>query len=1020
VKQLIRFVFVTTLTIGICQAESPRDGQERRPNIVFFMADDWSWPHAGILGDPVVKTPTFDRIAGQGVLFENAFVSTPSCTPSRLSILTGQHHWRLQEGDSLGGSLREEYDVYTEMLEKAGYRVGRFGKGVWPSKHAFRHRDSFGERFRSFDEFIEKRRSGEPFCYWHGGQDPHRPYKLQAGVKSGIKLENINVPGCLPDNETVRSDFADYLWEVQRFDREVGRIVERLEAIDELENTIIVASGDNGMPFPRCKATLYDQGTRVPLAIRWGDRVRGNRTISDFVSLCDLAPTFLEAVGLKPSDQMTGRSLMPILLSKDAGQIDPSRTFVLTGTERHVYSYPARALRTKDFLYIRNFDSENWTTGEVEGRNPQYDFAAEPWPTERGAFSFNIDPSPSKQFLRLHRHDTDTKPFADLAFSQRLHEELYDLAKDPDQLHNVAQNPDYAKDKSRLRKKLDAELIKSGDPRLAKSRPNVLFIAVDDLNDWIGCLGGHEQAKTPNIDRLAASGMLFTNAHCAAPACNPSRTAIMTGLSPHTSGLYANGQKMREILPDAELLPKYFSSHGYWSGGSGKILHYFIDAQSWDEYYPAKETEDPFPRTMYPEHRPVSLPRGGPWQYVETDWGPLDATDEEFGGDWLVSKWIGEQLQKKHSKPFFLACGIYRPHEPWFVPKRYFDLFPIEDIQLPRGYKEDDLDDLPPEGRRRGPNRYFAHIRKHKQWKQGIQGYLASIAFADAMVGRVIDALETGPNRDNTIVVLWGDHGWHLGEKQHWQKFTGWRVCTRIPLIVRVPADVPGLPHGTRATGTCTKPVNLLSLFPTLTELTGLPHKPDNDGPSIVPLLSDPQADWPHVSVTHLADPGSYGLSTEHWRYIHYANGDEELYDCQADPYEWTNLAGSADHAAKLEELRDLGPKTFASRVPPKDESLPKLEWHAAGRSPMLVSRPDGPTFDIIIVNQHKDQLNLYVMGSKGRRKSRGSIPAGWRIRRNTQPGSVWLITDMKDRPLGYFIVGDRSALGMIPSPSDR
>ncbi|MGY8672836.1 MAG: sulfatase-like hydrolase/transferase, partial [Verrucomicrobiia bacterium] len=255
--------------------------------------------------------------------------------------------------------------------------------------------------------------------------------------------------------------------------------------------------------------------------------------------------------------------------------------------------------------------------------------------------------------------------------------------------------------------------------------PNVLFIAMDDLNDWIGCLGGHPQTITPNLDRLAKSGVLFTNAHCPAPACNPSRTAIMTGLSPHTSGLYENGQKMREVLPKAELLPKYFSRHGYWSGGSGKMLHYFIDAHSWDEYYPAKESENPFPRTLYPDNRPVNLPRGGPWQYAETDWAALDATDEEFGGDWLVSKWVGEQLAKKHDQPFFLACGIYRPHEPWFVPKKYFEPFPLEDIQLPPGYKEDDLADLPPQGKRRGPNRYFAHIREHRQWKQAVQGYLA-------------------------------------------------------------------------------------------------------------------------------------------------------------------------------------------------------------------------------------------------------------------------------------------------------
>lgn len=440
-----------------------------KPNIVFCMADDWSWPHAGILGDPVVKTPNFDRVATDGVLFENAFVSTPSCTPSRLSILAGQHHWRLREGDSLGGSLREEYDVYTELLQAAGYRIGRFGKGVWPSKHTFRKRDSFGERFRSFDEFLEDRQLDEPFCYWHGGQDPHRPYEQGVGAKSGMKLSEVRVPACLPDNETVRSDVADYLWEVQRFDREVGEILSRLEAMGELENTIVVVSGDNGMPFPRCKATLYDLGTRVPLAIRWGAKVKGHRSVSDFVSLCDLAPTFLEAAGLSPSDPMTGHSLMPLLASTTSGQIDPTRTFALTGMEKHVYSYPSRAIRTKDFLYIGNFDPDSWPTGEVKGNNPEYDFAKTSWPTETGAFSFNIDPSPSKQFLRLHRRDQQISPLAALSFGQHVKEELYDLNADPDQLHNVATDRSYRKAKRRLRRQLDAELIKSQDPRLAVS-----------------------------------------------------------------------------------------------------------------------------------------------------------------------------------------------------------------------------------------------------------------------------------------------------------------------------------------------------------------------------------------------------------------------------------------------------------------------------------------------------------------------------------------------------------------------
>ncbi len=561
-----------------------------------------------------------------------------------------------------------------------------------------------------------------------------------------------------------------------------------------------------------------------------------------------------------------------------------------------------------------------------------------------------------------------------------------------------------------------AALAVASSPQAAeRPQPNVLFIAVDDLDDWIGCLGGHPQARTPNIDRLAAESMLFTNAHCAAPACNPSRTAIMTGRAPHRTGLYDNRQNMREVLPDAELLPKYFSRHGYWSAGSGKILHYFIDARSWDEYFPAKETEDPFPRTLHPEQRPVSLPRGGPWQYVETDWGPLDATDEQYGGDWLVSKWIGEQLSAKHERPFFLACGIYRPHEPWFVPRKYFELFPLDSIQLPPGYREDDLADLPPAGKQRGPNRYFAHIQQQGQWKQGIQGYLASIAFADAMIGRVLDALDNGPHRDNTIVVLWSDHGWHLGEKEHWQKYTAWRACTRVPLIVRVPAGTPGLPAGTRPSAVCSKPVNLLSLFPTLTALAGLPERTENDGPSLVPLLADPQAAWPHVSVTCLSEPGSYGLSGEDWRMIHYANGDEEFYDIRADRYEWHNLAADPDHASRLAELRRHAPAEFAPLIPASDESLTKLTWQPATDRAAPPSKPDGPPFDVVFINRRGRAVKLFWMDRQGQPKLYAEIAAGDRRRQQTRPGAVWLITDSADQPLGHFVVDDRTAQAVIP-----
>ena len=549
-------------------------------------------------------------------------------------------------------------------------------------------------------------------------------------------------------------------------------------------------------------------------------------------------------------------------------------------------------------------------------------------------------------------------------------------------------------------------------------KPNVLFIAMDDLNDWVGCLGGHPQAKTPNLDRLAASGVLFDNAHCPAPACNPSRTAVFTGISPHISGLYRNEQKMRDVMPEVELLPKTFSKEGYWAGGSGKMLHYFIDAPSWDEYFPKKETENPFPETLGPPRRPVSLPRGGPWQYYETDWGPIDASDKAYGGDYSVAEWVGTRLSEKRDKPFFLACGIYRPHEPWFVPQKYFDAFPLEKIQLPPGYRADDLDDLPAPGKGLARNRYFPHIRAHKQWKQGIQGYLASIYFADAMLGRVLDALENGPHADNTIVVLWSDHGWHLGEKEHWQKFTVWRVCSRVPLIMRVPKGSPGLSAGTK-TSRCSKPVNLLSLAPTLLELAGLPSSKVHDGPSLVPLLENPKSNWPHVSLTHLHHPGSFGLSGEGWRYIRYADGGEELYDIRKDPHEWSNLAGDKKHVKTLERLRKKAPAKFAKVVEPKLESLPSLKWKPLAKGAKAPSsRPDGGTFEVTFQNRSNEKVQLFWIDREGKPKPYALIePGGVKIQR-TRPGAVWMIAEAeegKDEPLGYFTVQDRRARAIVP-----
>ncbi len=560
-------------------------------------------------------------------------------------------------------------------------------------------------------------------------------------------------------------------------------------------------------------------------------------------------------------------------------------------------------------------------------------------------------------------------------------------------------------------------LAQAEDPKASASRPNVLFISMDDLNSWVGCLGGHPQTKTPNLDRLAKSGVLFRNAHCAAPSCNPSRSAIFTGLPPHRSGLYQNLQKLREVLPKAELLPRYFSNQGYWSAGSGKMLHYVIDPPSWDDYFPDKAKDDPFPLTFYPKNRPVSLPRGGTWQYGETDWAALDVTDEEFGGDWLVTKWIGEQLQRPYEKPFFLACGIYRPHEPWFVPKKYFEPFPLEAIQRGPGVKEGDLDDVPAEGQRIARNRYFPHILENKQWEKGIQAYLASIHFGDAMLGRVLDALERSPNRDNTIVVLWSDHGWHLGEKEHWQKFTPWRASSRVPLIIRVPKGASGLTGGTIQGGVCDRPVSLTDLFGTLTDLCGLPPKAGIESRSLVPLLRDPASPWPHAAITHLDHPGNFAISTERWRYIHYRDGGEELYDIETDPHEWTNLASKPEHLVKLVEMRALAPKQIA----PIHETQPgindfkadlELAPITAGAAPP--SKASDAPVSLLFLNKRQQGVRLVWLDDNGKRRDPVAVPGASRWMVHTFAGHTWMILDEDGKTLGHLITPVKNARVLI------
>lgn len=447
----------------------------------------------------------------------------------------------------------------------------------------------------------------------------------------------------------------------------------------------------------------------------------------------------------------------------------------------------------------------------------------------------------------------------------------------------------------------------------AKS-PNVLFLAVDDMKDWVTCLNGYEgTVHTPNIDMLASRGMLFTNAHCVSPKCAPSRAAIMTGLRPSTTGLYDNSHWWLPNLPDVVTLPVHFRRYGYVAVGAGKIFHHTAGnhpPNQWDEYLRLPFRNDPWFRASklnYPWSEASPRPEGFPFSGIprlghENDWGSLDIDDEEYE-DFRSASYAVEFLRQPRIQPFFLACGIFRPHLPWYIPKEYFDAYSLQDIRLPN-VLDKDLDDVPQLGRKLARSREtdFLKIREGRKWKQAIQAYLASITYADRQIGRVLDALRASPHSDNTVVVLWSDHGWHLGEKGHWHKSTLWEEATRVPFIVDAPGFEPGI---------CAAPVSLIDIYPTLNELCGVPSKARLDGVSLVPLLSEPLTRWERPAVTEFRR-GNAAVRSSRYRYIRYQDGAEELYDHVTDPYEWKNLAKDRSLAGAISELSKWLPRDWA------------------------------------------------------------------------------------------------------------
>ncbi|NJB83550.1 sulfatase family protein [Wenyingzhuangia aestuarii] len=445
-----------------------------KPNILFCIADDASAKSFGTYGDSFINTPAIDKLAKGGLTFENAYNCNPKCAPARACIVTGKYSWQLKAATNHWPMFPSEFKFYPHLLMEKGYKVGFTGKGWGPGSYATKYNPAGPEYNKhklkpphkgisnvdyaaNFEAFLSEKKKNEAFCFWLGTKEPHRFYELDSWKKEGKKLTDAKVPPFYPDNVTVRGDILDYAVEVEWFDSHVGKAIKSLEKRGLLENTLVVISSDHGMPFPRVKGQIYEEGFHVPLIAYWKGKIIKGRRVEDFVSFPDIAPTFMEIAGFKPDEQMTGKSFVDILFSKKSGQIDATRDHTLLGKERHDIgrsnedgtdlSYPVRAIRTKTYLYAHNIQPERWPVG-----NPEYGFR-------------NVDGSPTKTFLmNIDPYDKDYR-FFEMSFAKRPEEELYNIQKDPHCMVNLATLPAYRNTCKELRAQMEKELIAQGDPR---------------------------------------------------------------------------------------------------------------------------------------------------------------------------------------------------------------------------------------------------------------------------------------------------------------------------------------------------------------------------------------------------------------------------------------------------------------------------------------------------------------------------------------------------------------------------
>lgn len=894
---------------GPAPAQGPKP-----PHIVVFLADDLGWADCSPHGGKEIRTPNMARLAAAGMTFTHAFVASPSCAPSRAALLTGLAPMR--NGAMLNHSRpRPDIKKWPAYFRELGYEVAAIGKVA----HYAQVKDYGFDHFSHFnyhqDDCIEaavtwlaQRRSAKPLCLLVGTNWPHVPWPKMTEYDPA----SVTVPPTLVDTFATRQARARYATAVGYADRDLGLIYDA--ARKHLGDRIcFLFTSDHGSQFPFGKWNGYDAGIRTPLVVAWPGQVKPGSRSEALVSWIDILPTCLEAAGCPPPP-LSGRSFLPVLRGEKPQHRDA--IFVTHSGDGDMNRYPLRAVRTRDWKYIRNLDpaAEHHTHVDKAAGGDGRDY----W--DSWVALAKTDSAAAAVVRRYH-----TRPA----------EELYDLKADPWELRNLAADPAHATLLTKLRADLAGWMKEHGDeglpteralpdPRPKKkpkpatanqaARPNVLLLCVDDLKPLLGCYGD-KTVKSPNLDRLATRGLLFERAYCNQAVCAPSRNALLTGRRPQALGIYDLGTNFRKAAPDAVTLPQYFKQHGYRTEGLGKIFHVghgnSEDPVSWSVPHwradvvayalPESKAKKGLTReeALFANKPGKGLPRGAAYEAA-------NVPDNTYPDGALADEAVRRlrAAKDKPNEPFFLAVGFVKPHLPFCAPKKYWDLYDRAAFALPARQ-------TPPDGapayapQAGGELRQYAGIPEKgalppELARTLIHGYHAAVSFMDAQLGRVLDALDETGLAKNTVIMVWGDHGWHLGDHGIWCKHTNYEQAARIPLLV----VAPGATHpGSRSAALA----ETVDVFPTLAELAGLPtpQVPQGlDGQSLVPLLRDPTA-LGKQAIYHVypRSPGGRqvlgrAVRTARHRLVEWkaigaaANSAElELYDYEADPGETRNLA---------------------------------------------------------------------------------------------------------------------------------